>query len=76
MDRVERLLGAEADRFRSLVLAGAPDANAAAGLRAAAQDLEQARRATAAVSRPAAPPPMPPAPLPPPKTSWWRRAFG
>jgi hypothetical protein len=76
MDRVERLLGAEADRFRSLVLAGAPDANAAAGLRAAAQDLEQARRASAAVSRPATPPPMPPAPVPPPKTSWWRRAFG
>ena len=35
MERVERLLGAEAERFRSLVLPGAPDPDAAAGLRAA-----------------------------------------
>ncbi|HEV7655938.1 MAG TPA: ABC transporter, partial [Mycobacteriales bacterium] len=73
MDRVEKLLDGEASRFRALVLAGAPDAGAAAGLRAAASDLEQARRATEAVSRPAPPAVEPPAP---PKTSWWRRAFG
>jgi hypothetical protein len=77
MDRVERLLDAEAERFRSLVLAGAPDPRAASALRAAGQDLEQARRASAQVSRPAAPPPAPSAPLAsPPKISWWRRAFG
>jgi hypothetical protein len=74
MDRVERLLDAEAERFRSLVLAGAPDPSAASALRAAGQDLEQARRASAQVSRPAAPPPAPLAPQP--KISWWRRAFG
>jgi DNA-binding transcriptional MocR family regulator len=76
MDRVEALLDAEAERFRSLVLAGAPEAGASAGLRTAAHGLEQARRATAAVSRPA-PAAAPPAPIgPEPRTSWWRRAFG
>jgi hypothetical protein len=73
MDRVERLLGAEAERFRSLVLHGAPDPSAAAGLRAAAADLEQGRRASSAVSRPAPPPPPPAAPQRPAKTPWWRR---
>ena len=72
MDRVERLLGSEAARFRSLVLQGAPDASAAAGLRAAAADLEQARRASSAV-RPAPPPPSPAAPERAAKTPWWRR---
>jgi energy-coupling factor transporter ATP-binding protein EcfA2 len=74
MDRVERLLGAEAERFRSLVLQGAPDPSAAAGLRAAAADLEQARRASSAV-RPAPPPPSPAAPERPAKTPWWRRGL-
>jgi energy-coupling factor transporter ATP-binding protein EcfA2 len=70
-DRVERLLGAEADRFRSLVLSGAPAADAAAGLRAAAAELEEARRGSEAVR----PPPPPPADEPvAPKRSWWRRA--
>jgi hypothetical protein len=76
MDRVEKLLGAEADRFRILVLDGAPDPGAAESLRAAAHDLERARRASAAVSRPAPPPAPPPAPAPEPRLSWWRRAFG
>ena len=52
-ERVDELLGAEAERFRTLVLAGAPDPAAAAALRAAAQELEQARRASSEVSRPA-----------------------
>jgi hypothetical protein len=72
MDRVERLLGAEAERFRSLALHGAPDPSAAAGLRAAAADLEQARRASSAV-RPPPPPPSPAGPERPAKTPWWRR---
>jgi hypothetical protein len=80
MDRVEKLLGAEAERFRTLVLAAAPDPSAAGGLRAAAHELESARRASTQVSRPvAAPPPPPPPPPglePEPKLSWWRRAFG
>jgi energy-coupling factor transporter ATP-binding protein EcfA2 len=78
MERVETLLGAEADRFRSLVQAGAPDPGAAAALRAAAHDLERARRESAEVSRPA-PVPAPPDPAPAPdepKQSWWRRVFG
>jgi hypothetical protein len=52
LERVERLLGAEADRFRARVDAAAPAADAAAGLRAAAAELERARRGTVAVSRP------------------------
>ena len=77
MERVERLLDAEAERFRSLVLAGAPDPRAAVRVARRRADLEQARRASAQLSRPAAPPPAPPAPLaPPPKISCWRRAFG
>ena len=74
-DRVERLLRVEADRFRGLVLAGVPAPDAAAGLRAAAEQLEAARRGTVAVSR--APSPVEPAPTEPePKLPWWRRAFG
>jgi hypothetical protein len=79
MERVEKLLAGEAERFRTLVLAGAPDPTAAEGLRTAAHELELARRASAAVSRPAAPPAPPRAPATPPaepKLSWWRRAFG
>jgi hypothetical protein len=79
MERVEKLLAGEAERFRTLVLAGAPDPAAAEGLRAAAHELELARRASAAVSRPAAPPAPPRAPAirpAEPKLSWWRRAFG
>jgi len=53
MDRVERLLGAEADRFRALVHERAPDPSASTGLREAAAALEEARRASAAV-RPSA----------------------
>jgi hypothetical protein len=77
MERVEALLGAEADRFRELVRAGAPDPHAAAALRAAAHELEQARRASGEISRPAAPALAPVAPAPPELTqSWWRRVFG
>ena len=81
MERVEKLLGGEAERFRALVLAGAPDPAAAGALRAAAHELELARRASSEVSRPAAAPaparPAPPAERSPePKLSWWRRAFG
>jgi hypothetical protein len=81
MERVEKLLGGEAERFRALVLAGAPDPAAAGALRAAAHELELARRASSELSRPAlaAAPhrPAPPAERPPePKLSWWRRAFG
>ncbi|HST64295.1 MAG TPA: GTPase domain-containing protein [Mycobacteriales bacterium] len=75
IERVERLLGAEAERYRSLVVSSAPDPTAAAALRAAAADLESARRATSAVSRPAAPATPPPSPAPPRKVSWWRRVF-
>lgn len=76
MDRVERLLGAEAVRYRSLVLANAPDPAASGALRAAAAALEDARRASTQVSRPA--PVLPPAPVPASpaeKVPWWRRAF-
>ena len=76
MDRVERLLAAETDRYRSLVLANAPDPAAAAALRSAAAALEDARRASTRVSRPA--PVASPAPAPAPsveKVPWWRRAF-
>jgi hypothetical protein len=84
MERVEKLLADEAERFRTLVLAGTPDPGGAEGLRAAAHELELARRASAAVSRPSAPPARPapptlaapPAAGPEPKLSWWRRAFG
>jgi hypothetical protein len=76
MDRVDKLLGAEAERFRTLVLAGAPDPAAAAALRAAAQELEQARRASSEVSRPAPRPAPAPVAEPTAKLSWWRRAFG
>jgi len=61
------------------VLAGAPDPAAAGALRAAAHELELARRASSEISRPAAAParPAPPAERSPePKLSWWRRAFG
>jgi hypothetical protein len=77
MERVEKLLGGEAERFRTLVLAGAPDPAAAGALRAAAHELELARRASTQVSRPAAAPPAPRRVAEPePKLSWWRRAFG
>jgi energy-coupling factor transporter ATP-binding protein EcfA2 len=52
LERVERLLGAEADRFRERVAAAAPVPDTASGLRAAGAELEQARRSTVAVSRP------------------------
>ena len=75
--RVERLLGAEADRYRALVRDRAPEPAAAAALRSAASDLESARRASSEVSRPAAlAPPSLSAPEPTAKISWWRRAFG
>jgi hypothetical protein len=74
-DRVERLLGAEADRFRSLVLAAAPDPAAAAALRDAAGALEAARRESTEVSRPA-PVPVPAAPVAEPKVPWWKRLGG
>ncbi|HYT09433.1 MAG TPA: dynamin family protein [Mycobacteriales bacterium] len=54
LERVDLLLSDEAERFRSLVSSAAPDPDAAARLRAAATDLEGARRGSAAVSRPAA----------------------
>ncbi len=76
LDRVERLLRAEADRFRSLVLQGAPDPSAAAELRAAAAALEAARRGSTEVSRPVPVPAPAPAVEPvPAKMPWWRRAF-
>jgi hypothetical protein len=56
LERVERLLGTEADRFRARVEAAAPQPDAATGLRAAGAALEQARRSTVAVSRPGPPP--------------------
>jgi hypothetical protein len=70
-ERVERLLGAEADRFRARVDAAAPAPDAAAGLRAAAAALEQARRSTVAVSRPG---PVPAAASA--SGSWWGRRGG
>ena len=77
----------EARHAAGYVLAGTPDPGGAEGLRAAAHELELARRASAALSRPAAAPaqPEPPGPQrpaeppavgPEPKLSWWRRAFG
>ncbi|MFL6127719.1 MAG: ABC transporter [Mycobacteriales bacterium] len=69
LERVERLLGAEADRFRARVDAVAPAPDAAAGLRAAATALEHARRSTVAVSRPG---PVPAA-APVPGDRWGRR---
>lgn len=75
IQRVERLLGAEAERYRALVLERAPEPAAAAALRAAASGLESARRASVEVSRPAAPAPLPPSPEPPAKVPWWRRVF-
>jgi hypothetical protein len=81
MERVEKLLGGEAERFRALVLAGAPRPGrgrgaAGGGARAGAGPPRLER-----VSRPAAAPaparPAPPAERPPePRLSWWRRAFG
>lgn len=56
-DRVERLLAAEALRFRSLVESRAPAPDSGPALRAAAAALEDARRGTAAVAHPAPPPP-------------------
>ena len=56
LDRVETLLSTEADRFRSRVEDAGPAPDAAAGLRAAAAELERVRRVTVAVSRPAPPP--------------------
>jgi hypothetical protein len=75
IERVERLLGAEAERYRALVRERAPEPAAAAALRSAAADLESARRASSEVSRPAALAPPPPSPEPPPKVPWWRRVF-
>jgi hypothetical protein len=75
IERVERLLGAEAERYRALVLERAPEPTAAAALRSAAADLESARRASSEVSRPAALAPPPPSPELAPKRSWWRRVF-
>ncbi len=71
LDRVETLLSAEADRFRSLVAGAAPAPDAADALRTAAATLEQLRRATLTVSRPA--PAAPPPPPSPPPSRWPHR---
>jgi hypothetical protein len=59
LERVERLLAGEADRFWELVDAATPAPDAASGLRAAAAELERARRGADVVTRPAAVAPMP-----------------
>jgi energy-coupling factor transporter ATP-binding protein EcfA2 len=69
LERVERLLGGEADRFRERVTAAAPAPDAAVGLRAAAAEVERARRSTVAVSRPGPVPATAPAPV----GRWGRR---
>jgi hypothetical protein len=74
LERVDLLLSDEADRFRALVSGAAPAPDAAAGLRAAAAELEQARRESVAVRR------VGPAPSGARavtgqdggRTSWWR----
>ena len=72
LERVDGLLSAEADRFRSLVAAAAPEPAAAGGLRFAADELEQARRGSPAVSRPA-----PAAVVRPGRPAWrWGRRLG
>jgi energy-coupling factor transporter ATP-binding protein EcfA2 len=71
LERVERLLGAEADRFRARVDEAAPAPDAAVGLRAAAAELERARRETVEVSRPGPVPAVAPAP-----GTWWGRRGG
>jgi len=59
LERVERLLAGEADRFWGLVDAATPAPDAASRLRAAAGELERARRGADVVTRPAAVAPMP-----------------
>ena len=56
LEAVEGLLASERNRFRRLVDAAAPDADAALTLRAVLDDFEQARRAARALLRPGARP--------------------
>jgi energy-coupling factor transporter ATP-binding protein EcfA2 len=72
VERVERLLAAEADRFRALVDAAAPAPDAAPRLREAAADLEQARRGADAVARPVAAASPQTSAIVPEGGSWWR----